>query len=742
MTDRKLGRNFSQKFVWEIPHVPGNKNVFVTASRTQHVPQATRFWILPKLFKAATFDELAEQLYNLLIKRKKYKIPSELWFRKLLLDEKYGLIELKNIPAFLRKLEGVTVERVEEEVKRNFTKEELEKRMKFYETRHKLNNTTNNKNEKIFRNALSSFDKISKNIKINSDTTTRMAEVTYIKPAKIRQGQRYVNPSNARYILDQVFSSVGRSAGGRLAGVPLTTLHKDRVGIEVKTAKNIDNEFRVKYVYGKYFGENTFSIKKRRVKIGQPYTDRLIEASKLITQAIDLVGRHLDEYIRKNSSAKKNLFSVEKLSEFTLNNLGTWFKDKDFLTYDGLRSRTHQNMDYFFLPDKNIRKKIIEDTKENNGSMSDKLKNILEKETLQGNLKMTVVDISGGGGTTGLAQFVAKLLGYTESGSMDSYINSLVSTYKSKQGKTPRSIVICPRIDDLTLMSIEYMPVVEGIKKWGINPYIVLAEQLEESFQKWDGKSQFTTVTWDGKTIFPELIAKRFTFLGAGLNNSTDRGYIRAKLPPGVEIIPSPASRIPASDKRINSKILELLKPNLKKLGVIVIPTKIIRIVDRNKIEDFDNQLKKASLNNLTKLQELKNQYVKQGVEIAIKEIINFAKNNQDEWPEIGFIGLILKLDDKRPGRAGKGGELVSAYPIPSGILKAAVSKKTSKDQEKYKFYLEEIVTHRIYNLVNKGVYDIIMQPNLLTAFSDGEDFMETKLFVYVKPIEGEKNEQ
>jgi len=579
--------------------------------------------------------------------------------------------------------------------------------------------------------------------------TERIAEIKYIKPGKIHQGQKYINPSDARYILDQTFSLVGRSAGGRLAGAPLTTLHKDIRGIEVKTVKNIKNEIRIKYIYGKYSGENSFSLKKRRVKIGQPYTDLLIQVSKLVTQIIDAVGRHLDDYVQEHGTSEKNLFSVEKLSEYVLAHIKTWFREKNIFAYNGRRSRTHQNMDFFFLPDKKIRKKLIEDAQKNNGFISDRLKKLLLDKTLKGALQLSVIDISGGAGTTGLSEFIAKLLGHKESGSMNAYINSMVATYENKYGKKPRSIVICPRIDDLTLTSTEYIPAIKELRSRRIKADIVLAEQLEESLQKWNGHSQFTTLTWDGLTITPELVAKRFTFLGAGLNNKTDRGYIRAKLPPGMEIIPSPTSRIPASDKRINSKILELLKPKLEELGVVVIPTKVISIVNRNKIETINYKLKKTVEGNATKLKEIKNKYIKRGIQRAVEDIINFAQDNQKEWPEIEFLGLILKLDDKRPGRAGKGGELVATYSIPAGILKAAISnkkltaaKRIPKDWEKYKFYLDEIVVHRISDLVDKGVYDIVIQPNLLTAFSNGEDFMETKLFVYAKPIDKGTNEQ
>lgn len=805
-----------KSFEWVVPHLPGDKNIYVTASRMQHAPQANRLWILPQLFRAQNFNELTTQLYKLVVERGKSKIPSEIWFRKLFFDEKTGLIDHKKTSLLIKKLKIAAGYENEIYIKRIFTKEDLKKQLEFYRNNNKKDGISN-KNEILFKTTLSKFDQVSKKVYIDAngnicrnprDTYKKLdavkigdsyyaikllqalslknripgifgdkdfkeicekiglpsekqtpqdivnivaprsekkmfnAKTIYIKKPEeayriehivelpyIKSGETqeksYINPSDARYILDQVFSSVGRSAGGRLAGVPLTTLHKDKQGIKVKDADKIDDEIRLKYVYGKKSGENTFSVKKKIVEIGQPYTDRLIESAKLITQAVDVVARYLDLYIKANKSSQKQLFSVEKLSEYALKNLKSWLKEAGAFTYNGIRSRTHQNMDFFFLPDKEVRKKIISDVVKNNGYFSGKLKKILRNETLKGNLKLAVLDISAGAGTTGLSEFVAKLLKYKGSGSMDTYIDSMVSTFKAKYGKKPTSISITPRIDDLTLATTEYLPAVESIEKHGMKAYIILAEQLEKSLKEWDGHSRFTTITWDEKTVAPELVAKRFTFLGAGLDGKTDRGYIRADLPDGVMIIPSPASRIPASDKRVNSKILGLLESRLKKFGGVVIPTEIIKVVDREKMQNMDYKLERNGKDYL-ELKRLRDQYVDKGILKAVGKIIKFAKKNINEWPEIGFLGLILKLDDKRPGRAGKGGELVSTYPIPAGIL-------VSKDLEENRFYRKEILDHRIKDLIDKGVYDIVIQPNLLTAFANGEDFMEVKLFVYTK---------
>lgn len=714
MTETNSNNEISGKFEWKIPSIPKDKNIFVTASRMQHAPQSYRFWILSQLFKSQTFEELAEQLYKLIIEERP-RIRSEKWLKKLLIDKKSGLIKSEDRPSFIRRLQGIRIERDESVVKRKFSRKQIINKIIYYKSQLKREELINRKNLKVFEKALATLKQ--------DYQANEISEIKYIKPAKIYQGEKTISPSDARYILDQVFSCLGRSAGSRLAGYPLTTLHKNTFGIDTKTVKNISRTMRIKFVYSNRSGENSFSLSKKRIKIGQPYTDRLIEASKLITQAIDAVGRHLDDYVKDQARKGVKRISAERLTEYCLSHIEAWLKEKDTLFYNGLRSRTHQNMDFYFLPDQRIREKLIEDIKKGSGLISNQFKEILNEETYQGRLKLATVDISGGGGTTGVAEFIAKLLNYKKSDHIDAYIDSLITTFESKYGKKTRSIAICPRIDDLTLTSIEYIPVLKAIKKRGLKAYLVLAEQLNKSLQNWDGKDKFTTVTWDGKRIVPELTAKRFTFLGEGQNNSTDRGYIMSKLPPGVGIIPSPSSRVPASNKIINSKILELLKQKLNKLNVIVIPTKAITIVDRNKMEKMDNNLKY--------------EYIRQGVQKAVQEIVNFANENKRTWPEIEFLGLVLKLDDKRPGRTGKGGELVSAYPIPAGILKAAINSLTKKTKSlsEYKIYLDEILVHKIYQLVNKGVCDIIIQPNLLTAFADGEDFMETKLFVYAKPV-------
>jgi hypothetical protein len=720
-------------FEWQVPHVPEDKNVFITASRMQHTPQDYRLWILPRLLQANTFEKLAETLNKLLIKREGPEIQSEKWFRKLIFDKQKGIIKQERISTFSNRLKGITVVREEAVVKRKFTRKEIENHILFFKNKYKDNNVVYEKNIKSFNDVLKKLS--------GQDEATLVSEVEFIKPSKIIAGKKHISPSDARYILDQTFSLLSRSAGGRLAGVPLTTLHKNVFGITTGTARKIESEIREKYSYGGIKGENSFSITKRRIRIGQPYTDRLIESAKLITQVIDAVARHIDSYINRQSILGTNLFSAEKLSEYALDNLTRWMKEKDTFKYNGSRSRVYQNMDFFFIPDKELRRKIIKTVQQNNNLMTDSLKKILIDKTNKGLLQLAVVDISGGGGTTGLSEFVSKLLGYKKAGSIDAYINSITSTYKNFIGRSAGSIILCPRKDDLTLTSIEYMPIINELKRRKIKCHIVLAEQLEESLQSWNGRAPFTTVAWDKQIVRPELIAKRFTFLGEGVREETDRGYIRAKLPPGVMIIPSPASRIPASDKRINSKVLEILKDKLHSFGVVVIPTKVINIIDSEKLADINKKINGSTGNETASLIKLKKQYISCGVMKVIKEIAVFAKDNREEWPEIDFLGLIMKLDDKRPGRKGKGGELVSAYPIAASILKILDNNSNCVDNilkdgslSKQEIYIKEILVHKIFSLVDKGVANIIIQPNVLSIFADGKDFMETKIFVYADP--------
>ena len=625
-------------FEWNIPHVPKYPNIIVTCSRNQFFGQFGRLGLFPILSGASTSIDFAKRIKKLLSKKQKDKISQQL---------KTKLSEI-------------------------------------------LFGKQNPNGNKI--NSLISSSKVHNFLRHLDGIVIQKSPIVLRKPPAI-------TPTDMRMIFEQLFSLVGRGAGSRLAGVPLTILDESTQGIKTQDIYNFPNSININYQYGDNKEKfNNFALSSRKIVIGYPYVSHIQKASKLITQSIDIVSRKLDEYIIKQKLQKRRIVPVEEVVEYALKNVNEWVLDPTLMQYDGPPSRTHQQMDFYFVPTVNIRKIIIKDAEKNRGILSSSVKELLQQETQKGNLKLVIFDISGGAYGTGLSESIAKLAGYESSGYMDTYIESLISVYEIKMGRKPKNIVLSPRKADLTLAAFEYIPFVERLRKQGVQAEIILAEQLEEALYNYGGKKPFRVKTWDGKMIIPELIAKRFTFLGEGQEKEGDRGHIYTSLPAGVVILPSPASRIPASDKRVNGAILNALQSQLKQIGINIIPSITLSIIDKNSIEK------------------------------VVKEIIKFGEKNIDEYPEIKFLGLVLKVDDKRPGREGKGDEVISAYPVSAGIFQKI---SNTKKQEEIKEFIHNMLFHRINNLIDKGVQNIIVQPNLLTIFADGKDFMETKIVVY-----------
>lgn len=690
-------------FEWNIPHVPGYPNIVVTFSRNQFSSQFYRLGLFPILSGASTATDFAKRLRELLFSKSKKKKTefSKLLFGKQNSDGNItsGLISKSKAPDFLRHLEGIVVEHKSEITHGRFTRTQLEKLIKI-----------NDLNQTIFKNALINFDKNKKIIFLDSsgnkikkhkipNSISEVVYVDYRNPPIILRKPIVIASTDMRMIFEQFFSLVGRGAGSRLAGAPLTILDESTQGIKTQDINDSPNTINMSCKYGDTKEmSNNFALSPRKIVIGRPYANSMQEASILVVRAIDVVSRKLEEYILKQKLHGIKIVPVEEIVEYALLQVKDWVLDPILMQYDGPPLRTHQQMDFFLVPSLKTRKILIEDIKNHENILSNNAKKILQKETQEGNLRLAIIDISGGAGGTGLSESIAKLAGYESSGYMDIYIKSLITGYEVKMGKKPKNIVLSPRKADLTLAAFEYIPFVEKLRKQGVQIEIILAEQLEEALHNYDKKKPFQVKTWDGKMIIPELIAKRFTFLGEGQEKEGDRGYIYTSLPEGVVIIPSPASRIPASDKRVNGAILEVLRPQLKQIGVDVIPSISLSIVDRNSVEK------------------------------VVNEIIKFGEINADEYPEIKFLGLILKVDDKRPGREGKGDEVVSAYPISAGIFQKI---SNTKNQQEIKDFIHNMLFHRINNLIDKGVQNIIVQPNLLTIFADGKDFMETKIVVY-----------
>lgn len=467
---------------------------------------------------------------------------------------------------------------------------------------------------------------------------------------------------------EMLFSMVGRGAGSKLAGTPLFELRDDMEGVDAVINPTLDRNLEAKAKYGERLIANSVRLSPLMARIGKQYKDRLTRATQLVAQGVDVVSGNLNN-AASASGAKR--IPVEELTSFVRANLNTLLNTP----IDGrIPGRSVIQMDYFLLYPPEIRREILE-TFKRSGSLEN-LRGTLAQNTVEGNMRMTIFDISGGSGGVGITEILAQRLLGRSSGHMEAYLDALLSSYELRTGKTPERIVIVPREADLTLMNFEYTVVEEALRARGVPRVgITTLELLQQSIEVAERTGRRLQIpTLKGEVIAPELIIKRFTFPNEGRGVGY-RGDIIPEMPDGVILEPNNSSRIVASDKRINSQILIALEPQLDQLGVEVMPFLDIDITGR-------------SLKSIA------------------DEIVGFMKGNREQYPEIDFLGAVLKTGDKIPGREGGAGEVISAYPVPASVI---------DNPEMQRLFIGK----KIRELILKGVTGVIVQPNVLSLVID-----------------------
>lgn len=467
---------------------------------------------------------------------------------------------------------------------------------------------------------------------------------------------------------EMLFSMVGRGAGSKLAGTPLFELRDDMEGVDAVINSALNRNLEVKEKYGKRLIANSVRLSPLMARIGRQYKDRLTRATQLVAQGVDVVSGNLNSAI--NASGAKRI-PVEEVTNFIRTNLNTLLNTP----IDGrIPGRSVIQMDYFLLYPPEIRRRILE-TFKRTGSLEN-LRGTLARNTTEGNMRMTIFDISGGSGGVGITEILAQRLLGRSSGHMEAYLDALLGSYELRIGKTPEQIVIAPREADLTLMNFEYTVVEAALRARGIlRVGITTLELLQQSIEVAERTGRRLQVpTLKGEVIAPELVIKRFTFPNEGRGVGY-RGDIISEMPNGVILEPNNSSRIVASDKRINSQILTALEPQLDQLGVEVMPFLDIGITGR-------------SLGSIA------------------DEIVGFMKANRKHYPEIDFLGAVLKTGDKIPGREGGAGEVISAYPVPASVI---------DNPEMQRLFIGK----KIRELILKGVTGVIVQPNVLSLVVD-----------------------
>lgn len=474
-----------------------------------------------------------------------------------------------------------------------------------------------------------------------------------------------LSPANARHIFEQLFSILGRGAGSRLAGVPLVTLHDDFNGVRANFHPEFERTYEGQTTLNGELYTDSAKMSGWHFQIGLPYSKNMTVATQIISQNVSafaaVVARHQSEWGSND---------IDDITKWVVKNFDQLLEES--LTEE-VCGRPLLQMDYFLLPPSGIRKQILE-----RGIFGDKEKSLLEIALLQGQYSIATFDISGGAGGVGLSELMSQQWLGEKSQHFDFYTQTLLQAFQREKGQLPNRIILVPRKADLTILTIEYMPLKERFEKMGFPTFIVPMEELQ-TFST-------TLQTLEGDVIDLNdgertMVVKRFTYLKEG-----EDGHRGLVLPATVfnencVIVPAPISRLSASDKTVNLKLLRTLKQPLNENGVTIIPSLT------------------CACN-----------------EDAIPGISKFLVECSRKWPEATHLGGVLKTPDKTPGRAGVG-ELVSAYPIPA----APFTEDT----------IRVFVLPLIQKLAQYGVEEIVIMPNVLPLLPFDAGKLEIKMMSF-----------
>lgn len=483
--------------------------------------------------------------------------------------------------------------------------------------------------------------------------------------------------------LEMIFSIVGRGAGSKLAGSPLFELKDNFQGLVTPIEGIEGTNVSIQEIYGTRTVKNSVRLSSLVGTIGQPFSRNLPEATRIITQAIDTVSANLETTLQASG---KSRIGVEEATELVKASLSALMREQTKVA----PGREVLQMDFFLVYPSEIRKRMIE-TFMSNGNL-DLMRDELAALTRQGEMRASVFDISGGSGGVGITEFLSQRILGRPSGHMNAYMDAIMFSAGSRLGRTPANAVIAPRQADMTLMNFEYLPAERALRERvqgevGISTLELLQSAIEAN------QGKLAVPTLKGNVIEPDTIVKRFTFPNEG-KGAGYRGDIFVRMPEGVVMTPPNSSRIVASDKRVNLKIVEMLKNQLVPLGIDPIPF-------------LDLDLRSGNFEGLS------------------EQVVDFMVGNRAEYPEMDFFGAVVKTGDKIPGREKIAGEVISAYPIPSSVM--------VNDEMRRAF-----IVKKLRELYLRGVSGVIIQPNILSLVADNNGNIapkfEVKMIAFAKP--------
>jgi hypothetical protein len=243
--------------------------------------------------------------------------------------------------------------------------------------------------------------------------------------------------------------------------------------------------------------------------------------------------------------------------------------------------------------------------------------------------------------------------------------------------EAPTQVVIMPSSSDMRdFGSDEYVVLWKAFREKGYRTYVATSEMYQERLS--EGPKRLVTTSIDGEHIIiggeeKTLIVRRYMYLYG--DKKELRGII-PRHPPGTTVLPSDESRIVASDCRVNLPMLEHAtrsiqeSPGDNRLSPFqIIPFAILKLQDPNAV------------------------YAAQG----------FLASCSDEWPEVNYLGGVVKPVDKVLG--DEGDVVRSAYPLPPIPTTG--------------YIIDAMVKPLFANLIERGIGEVVVMPNVLPFIVD-----------------------
>jgi hypothetical protein len=475
-----------------------------------------------------------------------------------------------------------------------------------------------------------------------------------------------LSPSDVRTVLFHLFSANQRGGGSRISAYPLIEVDsKKYVGVESFYSAEKDILLERRDASHGPATEDMVRLSGYHIRIGRPYAQKLIQATSLLARGIDRVSANLSVEVARRRGCNEAT-GVEDVTVWCSEHL------KKLLAVPNSGGRFIAKADFLLYPPPSLREKALK-----RGAVNRNL-GIELRDTLQkGEFCLSVFDVSGGGAGVGLSEWVAQHWGFRSSGNLETYVDQLLHEYDRLNPEPPTQVLILPSARDFrNFGSVEYIPLWRAFRERGYRSYIGTSEMYQERLFENPEELRMRSVDDEDIVICGEertLIVRRYMYL---YDDRNEPGGTIPRHPPGTTVLPSDESRIVASDCRVNLPLLQHVtrsmrgSPGEDQLGPFqVIPFAILKLEDPNAA------------------------YAAQG----------FLASCTDQWPEVNYLGGVVKPVDKVP--VPEGAVVPSAYPLPPVPTTQRV--------------IDRMVKPLFDNLLEKGVREVVVMPNLLPFVVD-----------------------